>query len=437
MREKFEKALDEKRNEEIFNRIHKTSAYYHHKQWEEDYARQKAGQKFMRQVTYKRPKGFVDPFAAPLRKEEDEDDLDDLDMDDILKDDEVKPPASSKSHRTPGSRISKGGVSTSKSSGHLNNVRTLRERGNAGQMSAEGSQRSKTSPSKLERSASRKTEAITRQGSNDSHGSNADAMLNKEAEEVNKNKPLLLAHVHRHTPLKDGRLDTDRSLPSTEILTDIQCWRKIVQSDEIYENVAVKQLEEGEDDTDSLGSSAYDQPLQPKEHRKNKRPVPIITIRAEILDFSERDAMILLSAEKLLCNWRAYHGDDNALPIRVMKDIKDPYTGDTSSESTQQDYDQLKVIAREIAAEASLIIENDPKVLFGESNILRIVLPAHFAMAEVYKREPKKGLDMSNDLGMAGPARLLTSRFTSYDSVDEDRRELDIEAAEGTFAFLL
>lgn len=40
VREKFEKSLSEKRNEEIFRRIKSTPAYYHHKDWEDDYVKQ-------------------------------------------------------------------------------------------------------------------------------------------------------------------------------------------------------------------------------------------------------------------------------------------------------------------------------------------------------------------------------------------------------------
>ena len=60
--EKYAKDLERKRNKQFFERVRRTGAYYNAKSWEEDYKRQLHGQKFMRQVTYERPKDWVDPF---------------------------------------------------------------------------------------------------------------------------------------------------------------------------------------------------------------------------------------------------------------------------------------------------------------------------------------------------------------------------------------
>eukprot|EP00602_Paraphysomonas_sp_CaronLab_P005668 CAMPEP_0185027448 /NCGR_PEP_ID=MMETSP1103-20130426/12512_1 /TAXON_ID=36769 /ORGANISM="Paraphysomonas bandaiensis, Strain Caron Lab Isolate" /LENGTH=481 /DNA_ID=CAMNT_0027561449 /DNA_START=406 /DNA_END=1851 /DNA_ORIENTATION=+ len=65
----FNKKLREQRNKQFFERVRKTGAYYHVKEWEEDYKRQLAGQKFMRQVTYTRPKDWKDPFAEKPKEE--------------------------------------------------------------------------------------------------------------------------------------------------------------------------------------------------------------------------------------------------------------------------------------------------------------------------------------------------------------------------------
>lgn len=64
----YEKKLQEKKTKEMFAQIKKIGPYYNPKQWELDYRRQLVGQKFMRQVNYKRPKDFVDPYAVPVEE---------------------------------------------------------------------------------------------------------------------------------------------------------------------------------------------------------------------------------------------------------------------------------------------------------------------------------------------------------------------------------
>jgi hypothetical protein len=61
----FNLALKKKYNQQFFARVHQTTPYYDHKAWEQEYAEQLRGQKFMRQVTYKRPPDWVDPFQTP------------------------------------------------------------------------------------------------------------------------------------------------------------------------------------------------------------------------------------------------------------------------------------------------------------------------------------------------------------------------------------
>ena len=58
----FNKKLKDKYNKQFFERVNKTTPYYNHKVWEQEYEEQLRGQKFMRQVLYKRPDNWVDPF---------------------------------------------------------------------------------------------------------------------------------------------------------------------------------------------------------------------------------------------------------------------------------------------------------------------------------------------------------------------------------------
>ena len=59
----YEEELQKKAHGVFMKQIKNTGAYYSRKKWEIDYRKQKTGQRFMRKVTYKRPKGFLDPFA--------------------------------------------------------------------------------------------------------------------------------------------------------------------------------------------------------------------------------------------------------------------------------------------------------------------------------------------------------------------------------------
>lgn len=62
-KELYEEAIVMEHHKKFMEQIKQMKAYYNAKEWEKDYRRQKFKQKFMRQVQYKRPKGFIDPFA--------------------------------------------------------------------------------------------------------------------------------------------------------------------------------------------------------------------------------------------------------------------------------------------------------------------------------------------------------------------------------------
>jgi len=64
-KELYEEAIVMEHHKRFMDQIKQMKAYYNAKEWEKDYRRQKFKQKFMRQVQYKRPKGFIDPFAPP------------------------------------------------------------------------------------------------------------------------------------------------------------------------------------------------------------------------------------------------------------------------------------------------------------------------------------------------------------------------------------
>lgn len=68
----YEKKLIDKQTVEFFKCVHKQRAFYRCKDFERDYKIQAFNQKFMRQVSYKRPKNWVDPFPDPPAGETDE-----------------------------------------------------------------------------------------------------------------------------------------------------------------------------------------------------------------------------------------------------------------------------------------------------------------------------------------------------------------------------
>ena len=65
LREKYEQAIVDKHHAAFMEHLKTMGPYYKAKEWENDYRKQLRNQKFMRQVNYKRPKGFVDIFAPP------------------------------------------------------------------------------------------------------------------------------------------------------------------------------------------------------------------------------------------------------------------------------------------------------------------------------------------------------------------------------------
>eukprot|EP00600_Ochromonadales_sp_CCMP1393_P013182 CAMPEP_0175019550 /NCGR_PEP_ID=MMETSP0005-20121125/13619_1 /TAXON_ID=420556 /ORGANISM="Ochromonas sp., Strain CCMP1393" /LENGTH=527 /DNA_ID=CAMNT_0016277295 /DNA_START=44 /DNA_END=1624 /DNA_ORIENTATION=- len=59
-----ERFLKQKANQKFFGNLKKQRPVYSVKRWEEEYQTQKYQQRFMREVKYERPEGFVDPFSA-------------------------------------------------------------------------------------------------------------------------------------------------------------------------------------------------------------------------------------------------------------------------------------------------------------------------------------------------------------------------------------
>mmetsp|Transcript_32306 Transcript_32306/g.30807 ORF Transcript_32306/g.30807 Transcript_32306/m.30807 type:complete len:847 (-) Transcript_32306:33-2573(-) len=85
----YDKKLMASKQEKFFGNLKNIDSFYHADQWESDYQKQLQSQEmFLRQVRYKRPKGFVDPFAEidPLKISKEKDDSDPEDTDEALRD---------------------------------------------------------------------------------------------------------------------------------------------------------------------------------------------------------------------------------------------------------------------------------------------------------------------------------------------------------------
>lgn len=72
MKDLYEKNLKDKKTKAFYDQLRKVKPYYNHKSWENDYKKQKYNQRFMKQVKYRRPPGFVDPIIKKLEEEEEE-----------------------------------------------------------------------------------------------------------------------------------------------------------------------------------------------------------------------------------------------------------------------------------------------------------------------------------------------------------------------------
>lgn len=67
-RELYEQNLIDQKNKVFFEDLKKIGPVYNPKEWEHDYQRQLFGQRFMRQVTYERPKDFDDQYTPAIRQ---------------------------------------------------------------------------------------------------------------------------------------------------------------------------------------------------------------------------------------------------------------------------------------------------------------------------------------------------------------------------------
>ena len=398
--ENFERELLKKRQEEIERRIKSTGAYYKVKHWEEDYQKQLAGQKFMRQVRYKRPPGFVDPFAPPKTDEESYDETNEhVNIEELLQDIDDKPVLAKTSPSRPVSSPKKG-------SNHINSLRTLKKK-----TALSSSQPSLHADSGLSRSTNasrRNSHSSSVESNKNAHGKLEDSLLaeHEEVNAINKGAPKLLAHMHRHAPLHDGRgqsetllhHDAKKNSLESDTLTDIQCWRKEIMSDQLQLKGIITKLDHrhravsmGNEDDDLGDDASIHSAKETAGEKIPPYPVPVLLVTAELLEGTQREATIILVIDKLSENWRA-HNEGRAAGTESVSVSAAKTFNIFGDEAVQNEYDDdyYKSLAREVAQVLTLKVEDDPKGHAGNGNKLCIELPDYFAVAKVKQKTHKQ-----------------------------------------------
>jgi len=207
----YEEAIQMKHHKAYLKHLKTMGPYYKPKEWELDYRRQLRQQKFMRQVTYERPKDFVDP----LRMMEDWPDVD-VDGED----------SHTMKRRASSAPLGEG----SRSSAHVHRVKEVKEvkAQNAG-VGGEGSVRSHHTRggSKTQTHPYPTSEPLGDTNYDSDRFEDNDPAAAEEQEQLEE-----LAHVVREirvsTAVVDGDVDANGAAPSGEISHwvggSVNCW---------------------------------------------------------------------------------------------------------------------------------------------------------------------------------------------------------------------
>lgn len=438
VREKFEEDITKKRMQVIKDRISSTGAYYNAKEWEIDYKRQLEGQKFMRKVRYERPKDFIDPFAPPKPADDDEESQGgDVDMEELLKEDVASPVAS-------------GSADAAKGGSHIGSLRALKKTKSEGVMSPHRRQdgvgpRSKSSPGKKKdprKALTSAGSALRKEGSSKDQGDaaatgsdteNGDDLADDDVKAINKSTPKLMAHMHRHVSLSDGRRDFEfkRSLPYTDVLADVQCWRKEMFVSDLRGGAMSKKMDIAHDEDPSKLIDSKSPPYS---------AVQVLEVGVELLEGTQRETSVLLVLKKLSDSWRAHLDGrlETDIPIAPAMTISDaaaessdaaaPLQSSTGSfENTEYSDSFYRTLAQEVASSLNVVVEDDLKGAPGNGLVLRIVLPPHFACAETQRRVRRESISSADHPVKRGYEQFAMSFMRSSVDLDEDASAASID----------
>lgn len=478
--EKYEKEVLEKKQAEVFERINATGAYYNHKVWEDDYQRQLKGQKFMRQVRYKRPKDFVDPFAPASSDEKDDRSRDgksrsrsrskertrggatdeDEYENDEYGDEDFEGANTNESKNSRSGRHSEGKSSPSadrsksashhkkpSSSKHVNRIRNLHHESEAttsassaggGGDKKKASSRPSTHSHSSSTSAQKKGSVVSMKKQSSLHGRAQDnsksaattssSTHNDDDEAVfgaiDIYAPRLLAHVHRNLKITDGDNYHDakpgnNAAAAKRVLTDVQCWRKGVPSNEIrrwersrsYSAISLNDygFGGGSESPSRLGSSAS------SEQNTNIATVQIITLSAELLEGSESlSCTMWLDIKKLVDAWVFEKGVEDTWGLtaeeigvtysstnesidasNTSSSVNAAMLSDQKRDSVDRQASLLQEMAKDIVSNLSLS-RTETLTPSGTNVTLEMVLPEYVTSAELTR------IDVSSRADAAG-----------------------------------
>lgn len=346
----------------------------------------------MRKVTYVRPKDFVDPFAPPKPKAEISEDEDVGDMDDILNDKPAENTNDSKKHSSHISSIRslKNNKSSSPTEGRISNSPSSKQNPTSSPSKKASTKQSKSNPStghgsrRMDQGQGHPRDA----GLSSTSGADLDDIENDEeaAQQIAAGLPQLMAHVHRHVMLTDCRRDFDLKAPlhDTEVLADIQCWKKMLMSNELKFVNKIHNPDSLESPKHSANSSLAGPPVL----------AAVFQIQIELLEGTQRQTSTLLLSDKAIEGLGHRPDIQSASSERVVAERTLTFGSDPNSE----DLERLSATARELVSSFTVIVEDDLRGHPGNGQVIKIKLPEHLLLAEVIKREPRrKSVELDKD----------------------------------------
>jgi hypothetical protein len=420
----------------------------------------------MRQVRYKRPKDFVDPFAPASSDESDgkaagrnrspssstararsrdkgdtsngddagSDNYDEekFDGDDIDRSSKVKfKDVDGHADKNDGLANRKASPKKASLSKHVNRIRNLHQDDDDSSRKHENSNidDNRKNPSKKNQSlpSVRSSKNLGRKKQSTmsrmlerakASGVSSSAAAHNDDDEVFRAidiyAPRLLAHVHRNLKISDGNYNEVKPNAATRrILTDVQCWRKGVPSNEIRRWERTRSYS-----AVSLNDHSFGVLDSPARHGSvsgelNVSLVHIITLSAELLEGSEPlSCTMWLDIKKLVDAWVFEKGVEDtwgatAEEISVTYsshngsfDASNPTNTDSSAATSSDDSVErqgalLQEMAKDIVSNISLM-RTETLTPSGTIVTLEMVLPEYVAVAELTRLDVSNRTDASS-----------------------------------------
>jgi hypothetical protein len=226
--------------------------------------------------------------------------------------------------------------------------------------------------------------------------------------------PRLLAHVHRNLKITDGDFgETKANAVTKRVLTDVQCWRKGVPSNEIrrwertrsYSAISLNDYTfSGSDSPAKLGSVSGE---------LNVAMIQIITLSAELLEGSESlSCTMWLDIKKLVDAWVFEKGVEDTWGATAEEiastysssnngsfDVSNPTNTNsnttTSCDSAERQGALLQEVAKDLVSNMSLM-RLEALTPAGTVVTLEMVLPEYVAVAVLTRLDVSNRADASS-----------------------------------------